>query len=84
MAGKKSKKPERMSGMMVSGSQRNVMGPMMVDNSLRGAIMHCWMMLPEDQRSPENVEKEMMRLLKRALKDLREDASSFGFVGSDK
>lgn len=78
-----SEKPQRrvsVSGMSLGRSQRDLMGPMMVDQSLRQAIMHCWMMLPEDQRNPENVAKEMTRLLERALKDMREDASSFGFV----
>ena len=55
------------------------MGPMMVDQSLRQAITHCWMMLPDDQRTLENVENEMTRLLKRALGNMREDAASFGF-----
>ena len=73
------KKPEPASGMMMGRSHRAMIGPMMVDQSLRQAIMHCWMMLPEEQRTPENVEKEMMRLVKRALKDLHEDAASFGF-----
>lgn len=61
-------------------SHRDMMGPLIVDQSLRQAIMHCWMMLPNDQRSPENVEREMTRLLKRALEDMREDAASFGYM----
>jgi len=78
-------KPQQrpVSGMMLGSSRRDVMGPMMVDHSLRQAIMHCWMMLPDDQRSSENVEREMTRLLKRALEDMREDAASFGFTDSD-
>lgn len=71
------------SGLSRGRSQRDLMGPMMVDQTLRQSIMHCLMMLPQDQRSPENVEKEMTRLLNRALKDLREDASSFGFPDLD-
>jgi len=65
---------------VLGSSRRDVMGPMMVDQTLRQAIMHCWMMLPDDQRTPEKVEKEMSRLLKRALEDMREDAASFGFT----
>jgi hypothetical protein len=64
-------------------SHRDMMGPMMVDQTLRQAIMHCWMMLPDDQRTPEKVEKEMTRLLKRALEDMREDAASFGFTNTN-
>lgn len=58
---------------------RAFMGPLMVDQAIRQAIMHCWMALPEEQQSTENVEKEIMRLVKRALKDLQEDAGAFGF-----
>ena len=77
-------KPQQrpVSTMMLGASRRDVMGPMMVDQSLRQAIMHCWMMLPDDQRTPEKVEEEMNRLLRRALKDMREDADSFGFTKS--
>lgn len=79
-------KPQKrpVSGMMLGSSRRDVMGPMMIDQSLRQVITHCWMILPEDRRTPDEIEKEMMRLLKRALKDLREDAASFGFDYSDK
>lgn len=58
---------------------RDFMGPLMVDQAIRQAITHCWMSLPEEQQSVENVEKEIMRLVKRALKDLQEDAGAFGF-----
>jgi hypothetical protein len=58
---------------------RAFMGPLMVDQAIRQAIMHCWMVLPEEQQSTENVEKEIMRLVKRALKDMREDARAFSF-----
>lgn len=83
MAEEKPQSRVSVSGMSRGRSQRDLMGPLMVDQTLRQSIMHCWMMLPEDQRSPENVEKEMTRLLKRALKDMRDDASSFGFSEVD-
>ncbi|MCB8981521.1 MAG: hypothetical protein H6657_29290 [Ardenticatenaceae bacterium] len=73
-------KREPTSGLHLQRTQRDIMGPILVDQTLRQAIMHCWMMLPDDQRTPENVEKEMTRLLKRALDNLREDAASFGFT----
>lgn len=63
----------------VQRMQRTAMGPMLVDQTLRQAITHCWMMLPDDQKTPKNVEKEMTRLLTRALENLHEDAASFGF-----
>jgi hypothetical protein len=49
-----------------------------VDEVLRNAIHICWMMLPPDRKTVENLEKEMRRLLDRALQDLREDAEAFG------
>ena len=82
MADEKPEKHPESGMMMLGSSRRGVMGPMMVDQSLRQAIMHCWMMLPDDQRTLDNVEKEMSRLLKRALEDMREDAASFGFTNT--
>lgn len=68
---------------LVSGTtMRDMMGPLMVDQAIRQAIQHCWMMLPEEERSADKVEEEIIRLVQRALKDLREDAVAFGF--SDK
>jgi len=77
------KDPEPMSGLHLERTQRSMMGPMMVDQFLRQAIMHCWMMLPDEQRTPENVEKVITRLLKRAMDNFHEDAASFGFTGTD-
>jgi carbonic anhydrase len=57
---------------------RAMMGPMMVDNSIRQAIQHCWMMLPEDNRTIDALEKEIERLVKRAFENIREDTQSFG------
>ena len=63
-------------------SMRDMMGPLMVDQAIRQAIQHCWMMLPEEERTAGKVGEEIIRLVQRALKDLREDAAAFGF--SDK
>lgn len=54
------------------------MGPGQVDHMLRQAIEFCWMALPQDRRSVDEVESQMRRLMDRALKDLREDAEAFG------
>lgn len=59
------------------------MGPLFVDQAVRQAIMHCWMIMPEEKRSLENVEREIKRLLRRALEDLAEDATAFGFSDKD-
>ncbi len=50
-----------------------------VDQAIRQAIIHCWMILPEAERSPEKVEKDVLRLVQRALEDMKEDAVAFGF-----
>lgn len=48
-------------------------GPGVVDREIRQAINMCWMTMPRQRRSLDEVEKEMRRLLDRALRDMRED-----------
>ena len=60
-------------------SMRDMMSPLTVDSVLRGAVQNCWMMLPEAERSPERVEQEILRIIQRVLRDLKEDATAFGF-----
>jgi len=52
-------------------------GPGNVDTAIRQAIQTCWMMLPEDKRNVGEVEKQIRRIVERALKDLREDGAAF-------
>ncbi len=59
---------------------RMLMSPQ-VDQSLRMAVQFCWMALPKEKRNPEEVERQLRRLLDRALRDLREDAAEFGIDG---
>lgn len=56
---------------------RSMFGPGQVDHQLRQVIQMCWMMLPEDKKTVDELEKQINRLLKRAMKDLREDAKAF-------
>jgi hypothetical protein len=70
-------------GFAITPSMRDVMGPFMVDQAVRQAILQCWMSLPEGERSPERVEQEILRLMQRALRDMREDVAAFGFAKSD-
>lgn len=58
---------------------RDMFGPFLVDQAIRQAISHCWMILPEDDRSPARVEEEILRLVQRALQEMWEDAAAFGF-----
>ena len=53
-------------------------GPGHVDRAIRQAIQACWMALPAERRTVDEVEKQIRRLVERALSNLREDQSSFG------
>jgi len=48
-----------------------------VDQSVRQAIQACWMAMPAQRRNVAEVEKEIRRLVERALANLREDAEIF-------
>jgi hypothetical protein len=56
---------------------RSLFGPDQVDHQIRQAIQFCWMALPPKRQNIAEVEKQIRRLVERALKDLREDAKSF-------
>jgi hypothetical protein len=59
---------------------RDVMGmggPQAVGQIIRQAISTCWMMLPEGKKTAEAVEREIRRLVDRALEDLKEDVKAF-------
>lgn len=60
---------------------RAMMGPQQVDQSIRQAIQFCWMALPPEQQTVDEVERQIRRLVDRALRDLREDAGQFGLGG---
>jgi hypothetical protein len=53
-------------------------GPEQIDREIRQAIYFCWMALPKERRSVEQVEAEIRRIVERALKDFREDREAFG------
>ena len=57
---------------------RHMFGPQHVDFMVRQAIQCCWMALPSDRKNVDEVEKQVRRVLDRALKDFREDTSAFG------
>ena len=57
---------------------RRMFGPGQVDQQLRQAIQFCWMMLPQNKRTVEEVEKQLRRMLDRAIKDMRKDLNAFG------
>jgi hypothetical protein len=56
----------------------SMFGPGHVDHAVRQAINFCWMMLPKERKTADNLESEVRRLFERALKDFREDSAAFG------
>jgi hypothetical protein len=58
---------------------RGMFGPQQVDQAIRQAISVCWLSLPQEQRTVGNVDKQIRRLVDRALENLRQDAAQFGF-----
>jgi hypothetical protein len=48
-----------------------------VDQTIRQAIHFCWMALPKDRRSVDELEKQVRRIVDRALRDFREDGEQF-------
>ena len=60
---------------------RDMFGPNQVDESIRQAIHMCWMALPSAKRNIDEVDRQIRRLVDRALNDLREDSEAFGIGG---
>jgi hypothetical protein len=56
---------------------QSFINPQQVDQQIRQAIQFCWMMLPAEKKTVDEVEKEIRRIVDRALRDLREDSSAF-------
>ncbi len=52
-------------------------GPGHVDQTVRQAIQSCWMALPKERRTPDEVEKQIRHIFDRALANFREDAITF-------
>ena len=61
-----------------AGGMAGVFGPSQIDQTVRQAIQFCWMALPKDRRTADELEKQIRRIVDRALKDFREDAAQFG------
>jgi hypothetical protein len=53
-------------------------GPAQIDPMIRQAIQFCWMGLPKDRRTAEEMETQIRRMVDRALRDFREDRKAFG------
>ena len=58
-------------------SMREMFGPMQIDQQIRQAIHFCWMGLPNAKRTVDEVERQIRRLVDRAIRDMREDFDEF-------
>jgi uncharacterized protein with von Willebrand factor type A (vWA) domain len=56
---------------------RDMCGPALIDKQIRQAIQFCWMGLPKDKRNVDELERQIRRLVDRALRDVREDFDEF-------
>ena len=52
-------------------------GPQQVDQQVRQAIQFCWMALPPEKQNVDAVEREIRRIVDRAIRDMREDSERF-------
>jgi hypothetical protein len=55
-----------------------LLGPGALDNQLRHAIQLCWLLLPKDRRTLDEVETEVRRVLDRAFQQMRDDEAARG------
>lgn len=62
---------------------RGFLSPASVDQSVRHAIQMCWMLLPQEKKNVDDLEKEFRRIVDRAIENLREDDQSFGGSSKD-
>jgi hypothetical protein len=53
-------------------------GPAQIDQMIRQAIQFCWLGLPSERRTTDEVEAQARRIFERALRDFREDREAFG------
>ena len=68
----------------VPDDYRQLFNPSQVDTMIRQAIQFCWTALPKEKRSVEEVERQIRRMVDRALSDWREDEQEFGGEGTGK
>ena len=64
-----------------AGRMAEMFGPAQIDHLIRQAVQFCWIGLPEDRRSVEEVEAQIRRIVDRALRDFRDDRQAFGKPG---
>ena len=55
----------------------DVFGPGQIDQMIRQGIHFCWMSLPKARRNADELERQIRRIVDRALADFREDQDEF-------
>ncbi|HEY8667029.1 MAG TPA: hypothetical protein VIL86_10205 [Tepidisphaeraceae bacterium] len=55
-----------------------IFGPGQVDQMIRSGINSCWMALPKERKNIDELERQVRRMVDRALEDFREDQEQFG------
>ncbi|MBK9128161.1 MAG: hypothetical protein IPM13_10215 [Phycisphaerales bacterium] len=48
-------------------------GPHLIASQIQQALAACWLMLPPERRTIDEVEKQMLRMVTRAIAQFRED-----------
>ena len=69
---------------MSGDDYREFFNPSQVDTLIRQAIQFCWTALPKEKRNLEEVERQIRRMVDRALRDWREDEQQFRGEGTGK
>jgi hypothetical protein len=60
-----------------AGRMADAFGPGQIDHMIRQGVHWCWMSLPKSRRTAEELERQVRRLVDRALEDFREDLDEF-------
>lgn len=55
-----------------------LLGPGALDAQIRHTIQLCWLLLPKERRTLDEVESEFRRVLDRIFKTMREDKTALG------
>lgn len=64
-------------------NMRDLFGPGQIDQLIRQAIQFCWMGLPKEKQNVDEMERQIRRIVDRALRDFRDDRVEFGHHPAD-
>lgn len=60
---------------------KGMFGPGQIDSQLRSMLQMCWMILPKDKKTIDDLERMFRPMVDRAFKDMRDDRDAFGLPG---